>query len=295
MRRTVAALLAVVVLTGRGSAQEPAIGTVLARAAAYVADYRKRLSGIVAEEFYRQNVSSTRSGRASSRQYRELRSDVLLVKPGADESWMQFRDVFEVDRKPVRDRDERLYKLFVNAKPDRREQAETIQAESARYNIGPLLRTINIPIMALLFFDLVNQYGLRFERVHADPGKRFAELAGTDDVWTLEYREVTEDTLVKGPHGLGVPSHGRAWIDSVTGRILRTEHISEDTSVRAVVDVTYKAEPGLDLLVPAEMRENYLIRKSEVRIDGRATYGRFRQFTVTTSEKPKGEGSQVFW
>jgi hypothetical protein len=289
MRRTVAALLAVVVLTGRGSAQEPTIGTVLARAAAYVADYRKRLSGIVAEEFYRQNVlSSTRSGRATSRQYRELRSDVLLVKPGADESWMQFRDVFEVDRKPVRDRDERLYKLFVNAKPDRREQAETIQAESARYNIGPLLRTINIPIMALLFFDLVHQYGLRFERVHADPGKRFADLAGKDDVWTLEYREVTEDTLVKGPRGLGVPSRGRAWIDSATGRILRTEHISEDTSVRAVIDVTYKAEPGLDLLVPAEMRENYLIRRSGVRIDGRATYGRFRQFTVTTSEKPKG-------
>ena len=57
--------------------------------------------------------------------------------------------------------------------------------------------------------------------------------------------------------------------------------------MRAVIDVTYEAEPGLDLLVPAEMRENYLIRRSELRIDGRATYSRFRQFTVTTSEKPK--------
>jgi hypothetical protein len=77
------------------------------------------------------------------------------------------------------------------------------------------------------------------------------------------------------------------WLDSVTGRILRTEQISEDTAVRAVIDVTYRAEKGLDLLVPAEMRENYLIRRTELRIDGRATYGRFRQFTVTTSEKPK--------
>jgi hypothetical protein len=277
-------------LTGGGSAQEPAIGTVLARAAAYVAEYQKRLSGIVAEEFYRQNVvvTSIRRGRASGRQYRELRSDVLLVRPGADESWMQFRDVFEVDRKPVRDRDERLYKLFVTAKPDRREQAATIQAESARYNIGPVQRTINIPIMALLFFELGNQYGLRFERVHADHDKRFGELAAKGTVWTLEYREVTDDTMVRGAQGLSVPSHGRAWIDSATGRILRTEHVSEDTSVRAVIDVTYKAEPGLDLLVPAEMRENYLIRRSEVRIDSRATYSRFRQFTVITSEKPKG-------
>ena len=67
----------------------------------------------------------------------------------------------------------------------------------------------------------------------------------------------------------------------------RTEQISEDTAVRGVIDVTYRAEKGLDLLVPAEMRENYVIRRNELRIDGRATYSRFRQFTVTTSEKPK--------
>ena len=103
----------------------------------------------------------------------------------------------------------------------------------------------------------------------------------------LEFRETTDETMVRGEGGRDVPSHGRVWLDSVTGRILRTEQISEDTAVRAVIDVTYRSEKGLDLLVPAEMRENYLIRRSELRIDGRATYSRFRQFTVTTSEKPK--------
>ncbi len=288
MRRIAVTLLAGLALSTAGSAQEPTIDVVLTRAADYVADYQKRLAGIVSEEFYRQNVVATsRTGRFSPRQYRELRSDLLLVRPGEDESWLQFRDVFEVDRKPIRDRDERLYKLFITAKPDRRQQAETIQAESARYNIGPIQRTINIPILALIFFEHRNQPALEFKRAKSESGKRFADLAAAGNVWTIEFREVTDETMVRGAQGRGVPSRGRVWLDSATGRILRTEHISEDTSVRAVIDVTYKAEAGLTLLVPAEMRENYLVRRSELRIDGRATYSRFRQFTVTTSEKPK--------
>lgn len=270
------------------SAQEPAINAVLSRTADYVAAYKQRLSGIVAEEHYRQQVIATsRPGRPSNRQFRELRSDLLLVKPGDGESWLQFRDVFEVDSKPIRDRDQRLYKLFVEAKSDPRHQAETIQNESARYNIGPLQRTINIPILALLFFERDNQSRLQYTRASTGNVKRFADLAEPGDIWLLEFRETGGDTLVRGERGRDIPSHGRAWVDSVTGRILRTEQISEDTTVRAVIDVTYRAEKGLDLLVPSEMRENYLLRRNELRIDGRATYGRFRQFTVTTTEKPK--------
>ena len=288
MRRIFGVLLAGLALSTTGGAQEPALDAVLKRAGQYVAEYQQRLAGIVSEEFYRQNVVATsRPGRLSSRQYRELRSDLLLVKPGTDESWLQFRDVFEVDGKPIRDRDERLYKLFITAKPDRRQQAETIQGESARYNIGPVQRTINIPILALLFFEARHQPVLDYKRVKTDNARRYAALAAAENIWTIEFRETSPETMVRGAQGRGVPSHGRVWLDSVTGRILRTEHISEDTSVRALIDVTYKAETGLDLLVPAEMRENYLVRRTELRIDGRATYSKFRQFTVTTSEKPK--------
>jgi hypothetical protein len=55
-----AALLALV-LASQPAAPEPTLDTVLARAAAYVADYQKRLAGIVAEEHYRQR-SPTRRG-----------------------------------------------------------------------------------------------------------------------------------------------------------------------------------------------------------------------------------------
>jgi hypothetical protein len=270
-------------------ASGPTLAAVLAKAADYVTDYQSRLAGIVAEEHYRQNVTGTQRRVAGPpRQFRELRSDLLLVKTGTGGGWLQFRDVFEVDRKPIRDRDQRLFKLFVGASADVTTQATAIQAESSRYNIGPIMRTINMPVLALLFFDRSHQPHFEFEKGKAGNVKRFAGIAAEDDVWMIEYREDEKGTMVRGANDKDIPSHGRVWIDSATGRFLRTELISEDTEVRALIDVTYRAEEGLDLLVPAEMREVYELRRTQSRIDGRATYSRFRRFTVTTSEKPKG-------
>jgi hypothetical protein len=272
-----------------GQTDDPSLDTVLRRAAAYVTDYQTRLAGIVAEETYRQNVMVTqRRGSPIPRQFRTLRSDLLLVKNGTEGSWLQFRDVFEVDRKPVRDRDERLYKLFVGASADAAKQAEAIQMESSRYNIGPIMRTINMPILALVFFDRANQPRFVFEKGKPGNTKRFTGMAAENDVWLIEYKETLKGTVVRGANDKDIPSHGRIWIDSATGRFLRTELISEDTEIRALIDVTYRAEAGLDLLVPSEMRELYELRRTQSRIDGRAEYSRFRRFTVTTSEKPKG-------
>ena len=290
MSRAVIGLAAVMAAASLEAQGEPSLATVLARAATYVADYQTRLTGIVAEELYRQNVQMTSRGGRQTREFRQLRSDVLMVKPAGADRWLQFRDVFEVDRRPIRDRDQRLYKLFVESSESAattRARAEEIQAESARYNIGPVMRTVNMPILALLFLERTVQPIITYKRANAGNVKRFAGLAEADDVWLIEYRETQDGTLVRGAGNRDIPSHGRIWIDSTSGRILRTELISEDLAIRAMIDVSYKAEPGLDLLVPGEMREVYLIRRTESRIDGRAEYSRFRQFVVTTTEKPK--------
>lgn len=287
MSRAVIGLAAVVAAASLQAQVEPPLETVLARAATYVADYQTRLAGIVAEEHYRQNVQLTSRGGRQSRDFRELRSDVLMVKPTGADRWLQFRDVFEVNRKPIRDRDQRLYKLFVESGADARTRAEEIQAESARYNIGPVMRTVNMPILALLFLERSVQPIITFKKGTAGNVKRFEGLAEAAAVWLIEYRETQDGTLVRGAGNRDIPSHGRIWIDSTSGRILRTELVSEDIAIRAMIDVSYKAEPGLDLLVPGEMREVYLVRRTESRIDGRAEYTRFRRFTVTTTEKPK--------
>ena len=290
MARTVCAIvLAAAVLR----AQEPALDVVLARAADYISRYQQQLRGLVAEETYRQNVTRRGAGRPTdqrgrmSREGRELKSDLLLVKLGEGNFWMQFRDTFEVDRKPVRDRDQRLAKLFIDAKTDARAQAESIQQESSRYNLGPLMRTVNVPILALLFFDRSVQPNLKFEQGKAGNVRRFNGLAEPSAIWMIEDKETGKVTMVRGVNDRDIPSHGRVWLDSRTGRVLQTELVSEDTDLRAEIDVTYKAEPGVELLVPGEMREVYTIRRSDTRIDGRATYSKFRKFTVTTEERPK--------
>jgi hypothetical protein len=286
MRQAGAALVAIAMVTTI-RAQEPTLEVVLARAAAYVADYQKQLVGIVAEEHYRQNVQNmSRSGR-NSRQFRELRSDVLMVRLPDEERWLQFRDVFEVDRKPVRDRDERLFKLFVTPTEGARTQAETIQAESSRLNIGPVQRTINMPILALLFFDESWQRHLTLERLKVENPRRFEGLAPPEAVWRIAFKETDSPTLVRGAGGKDIRSRGEIWVDTATGRILQTEMISEDVGIVATIDVRYRTQPGFTLLLPEDMREVYRVRVNESRIDGRATYGRFRQFTVTTTEKPK--------
>lgn len=285
--RRLAAVAAVALCSAGVSGQEPTLDVVLARAARYVTEYQKGLAAIVSEEHYRQQVVATSRAGRNNRQYRELKSDVLLVKPGNGDGWLQFRDVFEVDRKPVRDRDQRLYRLFVEAGADRAVQAQTIQNESARYNIGPLMRTINIPIMGLLFFSTDSQKISDYKRGHSSNVKALSALARREDIWVIEFKETGAGTIVRGEGGRDLPSNGRAWIDSATGRILRTEQNSVDTFVRADVDVTYRKEPAIEVLVPSEMRESYFLVQRNTTISGRATYSKFRQFTVTTSEKPK--------
>jgi hypothetical protein len=289
MRRVSGPLTAVVVAAAVVSAQELTLETVLARAAAYVADYQMKLQGIVAEEAYSQNVITTGRGGSGrgriNREGRQLKSDVLMVKLGDEERWVQFRDVFEVDRKAVRDRDHRLYKLFVEGKANAREMAQTIQNESARYNIGPVMRNINIPMLAMLFLERGNQPFVIFTQQPAGNVKRFSAVAVLEDIWLIEFKEVGTGTLIKGASNRDIPSRGRFWIEGTTGRILRTELVAQNTDLRASVDVTYRIDPAVAVLVPGEMREVYNVRGSDARIDGRATYTHFRQFTVTTTEK----------
>src|SRR5262249_11287867 len=158
--RTLVVTGGVAATLAHAAAQPPsALEAVLARAGAYVVDLQQQLAGIVAEEHYVQDVRAsgvpgqmTRSGLPSER-HRELKSDLLLVRPVGADRWVQFRDVFEVDGRPVRDRNQRLMKLFVTPSSATANQAEQIANESSRYNIGNLQRTVNLPVLALAILE----------------------------------------------------------------------------------------------------------------------------------------------
>jgi hypothetical protein len=98
---TIVSAFLAVTMSGPAAAGEPqSLATVLARAAAYVADFHRQLSTIVAEERYVQDWKAVQGGRHAATtdlQHRELVSDVVLVKPPGAAAWMTYRDVFEVN------------------------------------------------------------------------------------------------------------------------------------------------------------------------------------------------------
>jgi VWFA-related protein len=284
--RLAACTVAIALATsGARRGQEPSLASVMDGAATYAVDFQHRLSNIVAEERYVQDIThiNLAPGRFAAVTHRELRSDVLLVQPGGAGGYVAFRDVFEVDGRPVRDRQDRLTVLFLNPTASADAQIERINRESARYNIGNVERTINTPTLPLLFLLPDNQPRFRFTRgrSHAPALAR----AAPDEAWVIEYEEIRRPTLIRTPRGLDLPARGRLWLEPRTGRLLMTELVTDDPTVRATIDVSYQWDPSVSLMVPVEMRERYEGRRDGAVIEGNATYGKVRQFQVRASER----------
>ena len=273
-------------------ADKPALDELMARAARYVDDFGARFKNVVAEERYRQrviyslpatNFSVTgRGGGGIPRSLspgqtsRDLKSDFLLVTVPSSGEVVPFRDTFEVDGAEVRDRQQRLAKLFLESSASAFEQASAISTESARYNIGNLTRTINNPILALILLEESIQPRFAFSIDKAD-----SSLGA--DVWIVEYRETAKPTIVRGTAGRYLSAHGRFWIEATSGRVRKTELLIEETNVIAAITTTFRTDATFQIDVPAEMQEQY--RPTGSIVTGQATYGRFRRFGVKTEEE----------
>jgi hypothetical protein len=304
------ACLAVIAwLTGAAHAErQPSLATVLDRAGAYVDSFERQLSGIVAEEHYVQEVLTftKRRGCPSNATYAsvlncqgqlvnpiraELRSDLGLVRPVGAATWTEFRDVFESNGAPVRDRTERLTKLFAGDEAGHRDQIGHILAESSRFNIGDISRNINTPLFPLQFLEPRNQPRFAFKRAGKAAPATFtrtetptAAFRVSVDVWIVEYEEKQAGTMIRTQGMRDLPARGRFWIEPDTGRVLMSELVARNHDLHATIDVSYQSEPLLGCLVPIEMREEYQDRRGS-HITGAASYGRFRQFQVNVDEK----------
>ena len=190
------------------------------------------------------------------------------------EGWLPFRDVFEVDGQQVRDRQDRLVKLFVETSPSRAlDNAQAIVRESARYNIGNVRRELNVPTLPLWFLEPQNTRRFNFRKVGEDT------LSGRR-VFVVEYTEITRPTFIKTPDGDDVVSSGRIWAEPTTGRVHRTLL----TASIATITVNYASRPEVPgLWLPVTMEEQYA--RGATLIKGKATYAKFRQFQVQTSEQ----------
>lgn len=282
---------------------QESLAEVLGRTARYVATFQHQLSSIVAEESYVQDAT-TPAATGSERRgvmpaerpahvHRELRSDLLLIRPPGADRYVEYRDVFEVDGRPVRDRAERLSRIALDPSASAATQLRTIIDESARYNIGRITRNLNTPTLPLLFLASSHQHRFRFSRSSRDEaasaaGTRADEPAASfrvsAEVWAIGFREVVRPTLVRAPNGRNIPLQGRFWIEPDTGRVLLSELRADDADVSATIEVSYQSEPLLGLLVPVEMRERYEGRRDGTVVVGTARYGRFRLAQVGGSD-----------
>ncbi len=280
-----------------GAPADPPVSltVVLERTGEYVVGFERDLSAVVSEERYVQDIvaagSRLRRGPSGFEEHRELRSDLLLVHTDRTDGFVQFRDVFEVDGRPVRDRSDRLVALFLNQSSTSRNDTARILQESARYNIGRIERNVNVPVLALTFLHPDNQWRFKFS-VKSRTGaqdlpkelRQSPNFTISTELWIVEYREVETPTMIRGAGG-GLPAKGRFWIEPSTGRVLMSELEINDSNLRSEIRVSYQSEPLLGLLVPAEMRESYSQRNDPYTIKGSATYANFRRFQVQVDEK----------
>jgi hypothetical protein len=286
------ALLATMSTTAVAGQPDPgSLDQLLTRATWYVLDFVEKLSSVVSEERYVQDSSvalptvpipGLLGGRGSplsmprgSAKHREIKSDFLIVK-SVGEQWEPFRDVFEVDHIPIRDREERVTKLFLRPTADTQARVSEIAQESARYNLGAVRRTINNPVFALIFLQPELRWHFKFTL--GKPDRRMG-----DNIRVLEFVEEGRPTVITGLPGEEMPAYGRFWIDADTGRIVKTEVRVDQKNVKAILTTVFKADDRLGMDVPSEMHEDYELTDSHV--TGTASYGRFRRFEVRATEE----------
>ena len=250
-------------------AQTVRLRDVVARLDRYLETYDAQLANVVAEERYEQWVEQgPKASRATLS--RTLRSDFALTLTPEGTRRVGYRDTFEMDGVPVRDREERLQRLLASGAVG---QAARIADQNARFNLGEWLvtRNINVPTFALEIMH--PRYRDRFK-----VRRQGSDVAGGRSGWLVEFREQNRLTFVRTPEGNDQPSRVVALVDVQTGEVLRTVLTFE--RIKGSINVSYGHAPGIAVPVPIRMAESYVARNGAL-VGGEASYANFRQFETS--------------
>jgi hypothetical protein len=244
----------------------------LERVQAFAERYQREAPSLVVEERYLQNVTYTRGTPA----HREMTSELVMVRLPGSAGWVALRDVLVVNNRRLRDREERLLKLLQSPQADAFTRASELARESARFNLGSITRTSNLPDLAIAYLHPQHTARMRFE------APRSSSIDGTAAAM-FRFREVRGPSIVRDPRGLDLLADGRVWVAPASGEILRTELILRDRLSTGTNTVDFRVEPRLAIRVPVKMTERYVMQGES--IEAVATYTNFRSFAVATTEK----------
>ena len=250
----------------------------VSRAASYVSEYQQRLTAVVADEEYTQEILAQVPVDPDMPRTRRLRSEVFFVFEPVDRQWMAIRDTMLVDGQPVRDKIS-ARKAFETLSPW--EVRRRFSEFNSRWNLGRITRNFNEPTLALLVFDPEHKARFTFDRRHVSRAPE-AVLA------TLEFRERERPTLIRDL-SLG-PVFSRGEIVMEAGGAIRSTTFRvalEDVGVELTTD--YAMNEKLGMRVPSVFRERYERGRQGTqryeRIACEAFYTNYRRFDVLTRVK----------
>lgn len=253
-----------------GAAQpDPAL---LGRVQAFAERYQRDAPSLVVEEHYLQNVIYPRA----RPEHRVMTSELVMVRLPGTAGWVMLRDVLVVDKRRLRDREERLLKLLQSPQADAFARASELARESARFNLGRITRTINVPDVAIEYLLPRHTARMQFDA----PKSATIDAAA---VAMFRWREVGGPSIIRDPRGADLLAEGRVWADPASGEIVRTELVMRERQTTGTNVVDFRVDPRLLIRVPVKMTERYVM--SGETIEATATYTNVRSFAVATTEK----------
>jgi hypothetical protein len=240
-------VLAVGAMGQAPAAPDVSVKAVVAAAAAYVAEYQRQLTFVVAEEAYRQQIARQSPRDPTMPRTRITRSEVFFLAAPDNGEWMTIRDVLAVDGAEVQDRPD--LRDALRTLPAR-EVAVTFKEYNSRFNIGRVYRNFNEPTLSLLVLDEQHRSRFSFDR-------RKVERDGEVTLVTVAFRERESPTLIFDMKRGRVLSRGEFMVEAGTGRVRRAALTAEIGQVRLALTTEYAPEPRLEMWVPSVFREEY--------------------------------------
>lgn len=224
------------------------VEAVVEAAAAYVSDYQRVLTAVLADEEYQQQIVSQTPRDDATARVRRLRSEVFFMFAPASDDWMAMRDVLSVNDKPVVDRPN-LREALRTLPPV--EVAKTFKAYNSRYNLGRVSRNFNEPTLSLLLLGDRYRSQVTFVR------KRVQK--SSDGVWvTIGFSEAAgPDTLIQDSSRNPAVSTGEFVVEAGTGRIRQARMVTTIGAVTADLTTVYAPDRRLGIWVPVSFAENY--------------------------------------
>lgn len=280
--RPVLVALAIGVVPIVTAAQQPPLPDVLKAAADYISKFAGPALVIEAEE--QQTQTDTSSGQIGGT--RRLKSDFVVIALD-DARVASFRDAFEVDGAPLRERKNRLLDLLRSTDATTVDKLRDLSEASVRNYISPNLYVLGDPTLPLQFLRPQNQGRFAFK---AEGVRKMDER----QVAIVRFTEQGTERFIQSPEK--APITGRLWIDTATGAVRQAELTFSGKEFNLRSNTKYALDPSLGLWLPSEMVLNSDVRgrgfnntasdmgaggQLAVRqsLEARVTYSKYRQVT----------------